>query len=303
VTGVLLGLALLTKAWAIGLVGWAALAYLLALLGPARDRRAAAVLSGALAGGLALLVGGWWWIANVVRFGTLQPQGMDLLPARDVDRDLLAFTTGMLKRLTASTWGNFGWLEVQISEPVRVAAAAVVVLGFAVAVSRRSDVPWARPATAVALGALCLQLAVVYQQSLKNYLRGGYFAGLQGRYLYSFVAIAAALVAIGLCRLLPRGRRGLAPVLALGVAVVLQGIGVLTALHGFWWPSGQGVRAALAIQAAWAPFPRFATVAAVAVACTASVLLLAAVVRPARRPDPQPVPSGPAGSAQQERRR
>ena len=216
VVGVLLGLALLTKAWAIGLVAWAGLAYGLALLGSARDRRGRALTSGLLAGGLAMVVGGWWWVANVVRFGALQPQGMDLLPARDVDRDLVAFTAGMLKRLTASTWGNFGWLEVQLAEPVRVAAALVVVLGLASAVARRSEVPWARAASGVALAALCVQFAVVYQQSLKNYLRGGYFAGLQGRYLYSFVAVVAVLVAVGLSRLLPARTRHLAPLLALG---------------------------------------------------------------------------------------
>jgi hypothetical protein len=156
----------------------------------------------------------------------------------------------VLRRLTASTWGNFGWLEVQLAEPVRLRAAAGVTAALALAVARRLDAPWARPAAAVALAAFCVQLAVVGQQSLKNYLRGGYFAGLQGRYLYAFVGVVAALVAVGLARVVPRR---VLPLVALAAVVVLQAVGALTALDGFWWPEGEGVRRALAVQAAWAP--------------------------------------------------
>ena len=60
----------------------------------------------------------------------------------------------------------------------------------------------------------------------------------------------------------------------------MQAVGVLTALHGFWWPDGEGLRRALAIQSAWAPFPRWTTVLAVLVGAGA-VLLLVRAVRPA----------------------
>ena len=288
VVGVLLGLALLTKAWAVGLLAWAALAYLLALLGPARDERGRAVGSGVLAAGLAMVVGGWWWVANVVRFGALQPQGLAAFPARDTDPDAVEFVLGVLRRLTASTWGNFGWLEVQLAEPVRVAAAVVVTAALALAVGRRLDAPWARPAAAVALAALCVQLAVVGQQSLKNYLRGGYFAGLQGRYLYAFVGVVAALVAVGLARVVPRR---VLPLVALGVVVVLQAVGALTALEGFWWPDGEGLRRALAVQAAWAPFPRAVSLLAVLVAGACTVLLAVRLVPRAPGPDPRRRPA------------
>ena len=268
--GVLLGLALLTKAWAVGLLAWAALAYALALLGPGRDDRRRVLTSGTLAAALATAVGGWWWVANVVRFGALQPQGLALFPARQTEPDLVSFTVGVVRRLTASTWGNFGWLEVQVPGPVTGAAAALVVLALVLVLARPCDVPWGRPAAAVAVAAFCLQLAVVYQQSLKNYLRGGYFAGLQGRYLYAFVGVVAALVAIGLARVLPRARL---PLAALAAVVVLQLVGVATALHGFWSPAGEGLRRALAVQAAWAPFPRPVTlVAALTAVVTAGLL-------------------------------
>ena len=301
VVGVLLGLALLTKAWAVGLLAWAGLAYLLALLGPARTERGRAVGSGLLAAGLAMVVGGWWWVANVVRFGALQPQGLAPFPARETDPDAVAFVLGVLRRLTASTWGNFGWLEVQLAEPVRVTAAVVVTAALALAVARRLDEPWARPAAAVALAAFCLQLAVVGQQSLKNYLRGGYFAGLQGRYLYAFVGVVAALVAIGLARVVPRR---VLPLVALVAAVVLQAVGAATALDGFWWADGEGLRRALAVQAAWAPFPRVVSLltAGVAVACAAllAARLLPSAPAPAARRRPAldaalRSPSGPVG--------
>ena len=282
--GVLLGLALLTKAWAVGLLAWAALAYGLALLGPARADRVRAVTSGALAAGVALLVGGWWWVANVVRYGALQPQGATAFPERDVDTDLLVFTEGVVTRLTASTWGNFGWLELRIPEPAQYAGASVLLLGLVLAVGRRSTAPWGRAAAATALAAFCVQVAVVYQQSLKNYLRGGYFAGLQGRYLFAFVAVLAALAAVGLAGLPPRARRALAPLLALAAAAAMQLGGVTTALQGFWGADDVGLRRAVAVQAAWAPFPGPVLAAAVLAGALAAALLVAVLVADRRRP-------------------
>ena len=274
VVGVLLGLALLTKALAFGLLVWAALAYALALAGPAAAQRSRALTSGLLAAGLALAVGGWWWVRNLLRYGTVQPSGTAPLPPIETDPDLLDFTWSFLSRVTASTWGNFGWLEVELPEAVQLVALVAVLLGLGLALTRGTGVPWARAAGAVALTAFCLQVAIIYQQSLVNYLRGGYLAGLQGRYLYAFVAGLAALVAIGLCGLLPERARVRAPLLALAVVAVMQLAGVLTALRGFWWPDGEGLRRALAIQAAWAPFPRPVLLAAVVVGTAATVLLV-----------------------------
>jgi hypothetical protein len=224
--GGLLGLALLTKALALGLLVWAALAYGAALLAPGRSARVRTLTSGLLAAGVAVLVGGWWWVANVVRFGAVQPQVLDPFPVRAFDPDLLAFTEGVVVRLTASTWGSFGWLEVRLPELAQLAGAVVLVLGVSLAVGRRAPAPGARAAAAVALAAFCVQVAVVYQQSLKNYLRGGYFAGLQGRYLFAFVAVLAALVALGLSGLLPRARQRVAPLAALAAVAVMQVVGV-----------------------------------------------------------------------------
>ena len=274
VVGVLLGLALLTKALAFGLLVWAALAYGLALLGPARSCPRRAWGAGLLSAGIALLVGGWWWVVNLVRYGTVQPSGTAPLPALDIEPDLVEFTWTFLTRVTASTWGNFGWLEVRIPGAVQALAVLAVLTGAGLAVARRPQPPWARAAAVAAIAAFCLQTAIVYQQSLKNYLRGGYLAGLQGRYLFAFVAVLAALVALGLAQALPERLRGRAPLAALAAVVGLQSVGVLTALRGFWWPDGEGPRRALAIQAAWAPFPRGASLVAVLVGLVAGALLL-----------------------------
>ena len=278
-TGLLLGLALLTKAFAVGLVAWAALAYGLALLGPARAARRRAVTSALLAAGVALAAGGWWWVANLVRYGALQPQGQALLPEVDTDPHLVEYTLGVVSRLTASTWGLFGWLEVPLPAAVRWSAAVAVVLGLALAVARPSRPGgWQRAAASVALAAFCVQCAVVYQQSLKNYLRGGYYAGLQGRYLFAFVGVVAALVAVGLALPLRR-RRPYAPLLALAGVVLLQGTGVAVALRGFWEEDGAGLGRALDVQAAWAPFPGAVTaLAGVGVLVVTGVL--AARLRP-----------------------
>ena len=293
VVGVLLGLALLTKALAVGLLVWAALAYAVALLGPARTRRGTVVGSALLAGGVAMAVGGWWWVVNLVRYGTVQPSGTAPLPARDTDPDLLDFTWSFLSRVTASTWGSFGWLEVQVPVAAQLAGLVAVLLGLALFLLRRPAEPWARAAGATAVAGFALQTAVVYQQSLKNYLRGGYLAGLQGRYLFAFVAVLAAVVAVGLAAALPQRARRWAPLLALAAVLVMQGVGVLTALHGFWWPDGEGLRRALAIQSAWAPFPRWTTLLAALVGA-AAVLLLARAARPDAPDRPAEVSEGGA---------
>jgi hypothetical protein len=286
VVGVLLGLALLTKALAVGLLVWAALAYALALLGPARAQRAAVVSSALLAAGVALAVGGWWWVVNLVRYGTAQPSGTVPPPVRDIDPDLLDFTQTFLTRVTASTWGSFGWLEVRIPGGAQAAGLAVVLLGLGLFLLRRPAQPWARAAGAAAVAGFALQTAVVYQQSLKNYLRGGYLAGLQGRYLFAFVAVLAAVVAVGLAGALPVRARRWAPLLALAAVLGMQAVGVLTALHGFWWPDGEGLRRALAVQAAWAPFPRWTTLLAVLVGAAAAALLVARLLRVPGAPAP-----------------
>ena len=288
VVGVLLGLALLTKALAVGLLVWAAGAYALALLGPARQQRTTVVGSALLAAAVALAVGGWWWVVNLVRYGTVQPAGTAPLPAIDTDPDLLDFTWSFLTRVTESTWGSFGWLEVVLPRAAQLAGLLVVLAGLGLFLLRRPAAPWARAAGATALGGFVLQTAVVYQQSLKNYLRGGYLAGLQGRYLFAFVAVLAAVVAVGLAGGLPARARRWTPLLALAAVLAMQAVGVLTALHGFWWPDGEGLRRALAIQSAWAAFPRWTTGLAAAVGAVAAGLLAVRFARGGADDTPSP---------------
>ncbi len=291
VVGVLLGLALLTKALAVGLLVWAALAYALALIGPVRTQRTTVAGSALLAAAVAMAVGGWWWVVNLVRYGTVQPSGTAPLPARDTDPDLLGFTWSFLTRVTTSTWGSFGWLEVPLPVAAQLAGLVVVLAGLGLFLLRRPAQPWARAAGATALAGFALQTAVIYQQSLKNYLRGGYLAGLQGRYLFAFVAGLAAMLAVGLVGALPARTRRWAPLLALAAVLGMQAVGVLTALHGFWWPDGEGLRRALAIQSAWAPFPRWTTLLTALVG-GASVGLLVARLRVRDGDDPAPPAAG-----------
>jgi hypothetical protein len=270
--GLVSGLALLTKAFALFLPIWILMAFGVAVK-RGWNWRAAAPRAG-LALGLAFVVGGWWWARNLLVFGQLQTGIKLLAPAPagfepDVGWWLGRYFTLMPWRF----WGSFGWLDVNIPAVLAITATAVllsaVFWGVLSGGTRRLElllmlVPAAAIAAMVAIGAF------------QGYLRTSFDEGLQGRYLFPGLV---GLMVVAAWRL----RWRWAPLAVLAVAGVMQ-LSALRTILSFYWGGANPVEEVASVVA-WAPWHP----AALGVG---AALALALVVLTTRQLQREAVPEG-----------
>lgn len=304
--GVLGGLALLTKGFALVVPLWIAAAYGLAaaraggwLPGAAGEHRGEApgqgrpevrraVASGALALAVAGGVGGWWWLRNLLRYRTLQPSGVNADPA----------PPGFVP--DAVEWGAFFarrfserfWIEPDVvpdAMPGIHALASLTVVGLAVvALVAANRVGVAR----LDLGLLALLpvglAGIVVFGAWRAYARTGLNLAIHGRYVYGGIVALAPLLAVGLAVLAarggepaggPRAAEGRVPsawlptamAVVAGLAQVVAGV---LALARYWGP-GTGLDGGeVGALLAWAPWPP-AVIALVFVALLGAAVWLA----------------------------
>jgi hypothetical protein len=206
----------------------------------------------ALCGAVAMAIGGWWWVRNVVLYGAVQPPGMTRIPNYDPGRTLEIFLPTAAGALSQSFWAKFGWLEINIASPFASLSTALglALITLGVVTSGRR---W-RDAIVLAGFAASVPLVVVYN-GLKAYRESGIFPGLQGRYFYVVLGALTALAALGVWFLLRRSERAasaLLPVVGLaGLAV--SALGLWIAFQGFYRASGESPWAAVARWLAWSP--------------------------------------------------
>ncbi len=219
--GCWLSVALLTKGFALPLVGTIALA----LLAATRVARAPDVLRAAAIASAATLPGMSWWITNQLRYGMLQPSGVTApAPRLASEPQLPVWLDTFSAGISSSMWASFGWLETRLPDPAHLALTT----GFAVALAAGS---W-RLRRHVA-GVLMLHstwvapLALAAAGSAAGFLQTGNTGAAQGRYVQSGVVGLAILVAAALP--LRRGAR-LIPLVALLTAAA----GLLSAYRYFW---------------------------------------------------------------------
>ncbi len=296
VLGVLTGVAMLTKAFAVVLVPWVVAAYLVPGwptgahgTGEGRAARTASGLRSSarplVAFGVPFaLIGGFWPVRNAIRHGQFFPNLADARvrqPLARFDADyghyLADYATGMVRWF----WGGLGWFEVDVAVASAWAATAAVALAVGAALRRPGGTPWPGPSRArVALfgSVFPLLLAMLFVLDLDRWRFRGIHAFMAGRYLYVAVVPLFVLVGIGVARLL--GRRAALAVLA--VALVLQADAVRTALSTWWAePDASPVRAYGAVLS-WSPWPvgaSLASTAAVVAAAGASAALVAVAGR------------------------
>ncbi len=249
--GALTGVALLAKAFAFVVPVWLAVALAFGL--HRRGRRWAPVMGGYLA--VAFVVGGWWWLVNLVRYGSVSPSVEYATRLREaasgVERNLSSWLAAWLPDMSERFWGSFGWVEVPLPLPWTAAATAVVIVTVAAAVGR-GRVPGT--VTVVLVLPTLLLAAFVFLSGLRLYQLSAVPAMVQGRYLFGGLVGLSVLVAIGLGRLLGR-RAGLVPALLLLAAAAMQLRAVATLLGTFWGEPGSSIVHSLAAAAAWSPWP------------------------------------------------
>lgn len=248
-TGVVGGLALLTKASAAFIPAWIAVAYLLGGRRTALGRSAARRFG--MATGLALVVGGWWWVRNWLAYGGVLVGIRQLPPASgDFAPDVLWWLRRFVTWIVERWWGWFGWFDVRLPLWAVAMATAVVVGGVIAAVMvrrRRADVMLLLLPT-VAIGGL------VMAGAFRGYLVTGVTQAIQGRYLFPGIVGVVVVAAAGLGRVVRRPEALVVSVI--GFAALMQSTAVITALHFYWAPPGAGSLTGEArSMVAWSPWP------------------------------------------------
>lgn len=244
--GLAVGSALLTKLFALALLPLVAGAVVVAW---SRDRRSRkAVVAGAVSAIVALAVGGWWWVRNLLVHGTIQPSGVPGPPPPDgFVADAAWWVPFALGRLVRR-W----WIEpdtVARTTPVLVVIATLVALALlALALHRRARV--ARRDVALLLAPATGCLAIVVVGAWRAYARTGIPFALHGRYLYPGLVGLAVVAAVGAAVVL----RHRAPATVLAGAAVLQLTAAWWVLTFYWGvPDATAPLASLRAWLAWSP--------------------------------------------------
>lgn len=256
--GALTGVALLVKGFAFVVPVWLVVALAFGL--HRRGRRWAPVMGGYVA--VAFVVGGWWWVVNLVRYGSISPSVEYANRLREaasgVERNLSGWLSAWLPHMSERFWGSFGWVEVPLPLAWTATATAVVIVTLAAAAFGRGRLPGT--VTVVLLLPTLLLAAFVFLSGLRLYRLSAVPAMVQGRYLFGGLVGLSVLVAVGLGRLL-RQRAGLVPALLLLAAAAMQLRAVITLLGAFWGQPGSSIVHSLAAAAAWSPWPPAALLA------------------------------------------
>ena len=278
--GLLTGLALYTKGFALVLPLWVLAALLVALgrLGRAHLRQV--TLAGLTYSAASLAFGGWWWISNVVRYGDPLPsRHTQLVPPTESDvRDYGSFLEGWGSATFRRFWGEFGLFDVHIPGTAIRAATAVVLVGLVVACVRRDRSAGSPIGNRLLLAApIILLVAVQFTLALRAYVQLGRMPGLQGRYWFGALAALAVIVALGLANLYRRGTRWL-PLAVLAGAVAMNVMAVDAILGYYWAAPGSGITTQVRAAVAWAPLQGEVLVAGAAVGAVIAIVTLVQLV-------------------------
>jgi small subunit ribosomal protein S36 len=292
--GLLTGLALYTKGFALVLPLWVAAALLVALRRLGRAHLRQVTVAGLTYSAMSLAFGGWWWIANLVRYGEPLPSRQtQLAPPIESDvRDYGNFFEGWSSATIRRFWGEFGWFDVHIPGVAIRAATAVVIVGLVVACIRRDRVAGSPIGNRLLLAApITLLVALQFTLALHAYIQLGRMPGLQGRYWFGALAALAVIVALGLANLFRRAARWL-PLAVLAGAVAMNALAVHTILGYYWAAPGSAFTSQVRAAVAWAPLQGEVLAAGAAVGAVIAVVTLVQLVATTLRPGAAP-PRGP----------
>ena len=272
--GAALAVALLSKAWALLLVPFVVLAFVLA----AWRTRAWKPLAGpAVVVGLFSLCGAAWWFNNLATYGTLQPAGhVPLLPETLDFADKGRYWLGVLaERLPTRFWATLS-IRPDVPFPYWLTRGASLLLlaALALLLARRRSFDAGRGDACLLAGPCLLGLAVLLESTWTLFATTGIPAGIQGRYLYFSMLGIATGVALALSASLPARIRGWLPFGLWAVFVAFAGASQLKVLTAHWGTEGASLSERWAAWTAWAPAPPWF------IATTLVVLLLGVALVP-----------------------
>ena len=209
----------------------------------------------------AFVLGGWWWVANIVRFGTYWPSiefstRLSALRVRPpgFEPQPLEWFKAWAPAVVRRYWGEFGWVDFAIPAGAIRIASLVVVCGVLLLVwpSVRGSRARLDGPTVLLLGLPTILLALLFGANTYIFYRdAGYMVGVQGRYLFGGIVGLAVVVAAGWQRVAGRW----APLALLCAAVVLQGLAVRAMLHFWWGAADASLTERLRAMLAWSTWP------------------------------------------------
>jgi small subunit ribosomal protein S36 len=278
--GLVTGLALYTKGFALVLPLWVVGALSVALRRLGRDQLRRVVLAGLAYVAVTMAAGGWWWVANLIRYGEPLPTRYhDLVQPIESDaRNFRDFLETWSTITTRRFWGDFGWFDVHIPDVAVTAASVVVIVGIVVACTRRDRVAGTPVGDRLLLAApFVLLVAAQFALALRAYISLGRMPGLQGRYWFGAIAALAIVVGLGLANLSRRTMRFL-PFLILTAAVTMNALGVTAMLGHYWGAPGSSVTERLRAVVAWAPIEGEVIAVGALIGCVVLALAVVQVV-------------------------
>jgi 4-amino-4-deoxy-L-arabinose transferase-like glycosyltransferase len=301
--GITYAAALLTKGMALPLVVLVVGAYLLAARreGIRSVLRPFAVTAAISCAGLA------WWVANIVRFGTLQPDGYPAAWVKQLPHGTVTLHTwfgGFFDSMTKSFWLDAGWLEMDPPRWGYLTASVVLLLLIVVGFVRSRG---RRGLFVLAQAGWIAVFVTIFQQSHAQLVARATLAGSQGRYLFVGATAMATALALALRpastsaigrRAAPRRQLPLAPVVPFVVFAVAV-YGLARGLHHFYVASGWSNH--LDVLSSWSPLRLRELGVLLAIAVIAAAVGAGALWTTRRdRTDPTPddvARSGPVESA------
>lgn len=288
--GLITGVGLLTKGFALVLPVWILAALLIAWRRAGRSATRPVVVAGLVYGFVAFAVGGWWWVRNLVLYGQISPSRFgQLLPNReDVEVELGRFIHSWAYTTTRRFWGDFGWYDgAFIPALVFGLLTALVLIGVARACARRDKVAITPIANRLLLaGPLLLLVATQFAFAFRGYLLSGRMPGMQGRYWFGAVASMAVVVALGWANIARRFQRWL-PLAVLAGAAIVHATAIRAIINQYWGAPGSAIADRFRSILAWAPLPGEVIVAGAALGTLIVLCTTVGVLKAALRPDAQ----------------
>lgn len=294
--GVVTGLALLTKAFAVVFPLWIAIVYGARIARDSSGRRRT-ILGLGVAAAVTVAIGAWWWVGNYLDHGTFAPTTQtelygSALRRADFEPDPVWWAGRFVVMLPRRFFGEFGWLG-GVPTALATVFLAYAVFGAGVLGSarrsreREAGTDRVRRTDLYALASVVVPLLVfVAVRAYGRYGQSGRLVFIQGRYLFSALVPIVVLVAVGLSRLVGRWA---APVL-LATAAVLQVDAARVMLRDWWGEPNTSMGRSIDAMVAFSPVPTpvLGLVVGVIVSSFVAIGLLVARDRRAGGHDPGP---------------